>query len=110
MTLKINNKVEVVIPGIEYKIATKDGREFYITFLHKRSDGVIVDGTTNEDILSVIIDRIEKQNGKKSDRFNNKILFHLREAQRFLEDRSFYFKNLTKEKKQLLNNNKNEKS
>lgn len=106
-TTKINERVEGAIPGIEYKVTTTGGKDFYICFLHKLNTGEIVDGLTNEDLITILIDRIQRQNNKKSDRFNNKTLFNLREAQRHLEDRSFFFRNF-KRNRNILNNQNNE--
>jgi len=102
-SLKINERIESVIPGIEYKVTTTSGKEFYMCFLHKTTNGELHDGVTNEDLAAILIDRLEKQNNKKSDRFNNKAIFHLREAQRHLEDRGFFFRNY-KRKRDIIKN------
>jgi len=99
--LTITDRVEIVIPDIEYRIKTKDS-EFYFHFLHKTNNGEIRDGITNEDLMAILTNRIEGQNRKKADKFNNKILYHLREAQRWLEDRGFFYRNL-KARKQAIN-------
>ena len=42
---KINERVEILIPSIEYKITTTEGKNFYLTFLHKINDGSVLDNS-----------------------------------------------------------------
>jgi len=100
--MRLNERIEIMIQGIEYKVTTTKGKDFFLSFLHKDKDKLVVDGVLNEDLLDILVHRLEDQNSKKSDRFNNKTLFFLREAKRLLEERRFFYRNF-KLKQKLLN-------
>lgn len=86
---RINERIDITIPGIEYEVTTSDGKKFYLSFLHKTNEGVMIHGLTNEDVLDVVIHRLEQQNSVKSDHCNNRALYLLREGKRFLDQRRF---------------------
>jgi len=100
--MNLTERIKVVIQGTEYLIKTNSGKEFFISFMHKK-DNEIVDGLTNEDIVTILIHRMEQQSSVKSDMWSNKAIHFLREARRMIEERSFQMKNY-KYKKKILNN------
>ncbi len=101
--MKINDRIDVMIPGIEYQVKINEKKSFFLSFIHKTKNGDVMEGLTNEDVLMILIHRVEKQNSDKSDHFNNKALYSLREALRNIEQRRYNMRNF-KYKKKILNN------
>lgn len=66
-------------------------KEQLINFIEKERDGdssyLVQDGTTNEELIKVIIDRIEFLNEKRSCFENFNALNHLKEANFWLKER-----------------------
>lgn len=82
-----------IIPGHKYSLANMDGSpEQVLTFIRKEPrDGVfatVEDGTTNEEVLKVLIDRIQALNAKAACRENATCLTHLETALLWLEKRT----------------------
>lgn len=75
--------MQVVVPGHSYILKSMDGTNSqFLQFIKKEPiDGEFVtvqDGTTNEEVLEVLIDRIKCLDNKASSPFNAKCLDHLK--------------------------------
>jgi len=86
--------MQALIPSHKYSLANMDGTqpEQVLTFIRKEpQDGKFVtveDGTTNEEVLVVLIDRIKGLNEKAPCRENAICLTHLETALLWLEKRT----------------------
>lgn len=100
--MKLTERIDVMIPGIEYQVKINETKSFYLSFIHKTKTGNVTDGLTNEDVLAVLINRIEQQDSIKSDKFNNRTLYLLREALREIKERSYNMRNF-KNRNKILN-------
>lgn len=84
------------IPGHTYELSNfekKDEKGQVLQFIHKEPDEsneliTISDGTTNEDVLEVLIDRMNYLNNKFPCRENSIVLTHLETALLWLEKRT----------------------
>jgi len=59
-----------------------------LSFYEMRDDGTIINGTTNEEVIKVLIDRIRRMNAKFPCRENAVAIGKLREALSWLERRT----------------------
>lgn len=86
--------MQVLIPAHKYSLANMDGGrpEQVLTFIRKEPrDGKFVtveDGTTNEEVLAVLIDRIKGLNEKAPCRENDNCLVALELALAWLNKRT----------------------
>lgn len=87
--------MESTIPGYKYLVQNFEdpSKTQVISFIQKevQEDGslkLVEDGTTNEAVLNVLIDRVTFLNEKLSSEWNLRVLAHLKEALVILNDRS----------------------
>lgn len=85
--------MKTIVPGHKYSLANMDGSpDQILSFICKDArDGAFVtveDGTTNEEVLAVLIDRILCLNAKAPCRENEICLMHLDTALLWLEKRT----------------------
>lgn len=97
--------MKVIIPGHRYELGyfvnTKmKGQkiDFICTDKINNSPQMCFDGTTNEEVLAVLIDRLWFLNNKESCRENAIAITKLEEALMWLNKRSFDIKNATANK------------
>jgi hypothetical protein len=84
--------MDIVTPGHKYKLSHVDGPEletiqFYQKFASENPDEV-VDGTTNEEVLAVLIDRMKFLNGKFPSPHNESAISNLEDALAALNERT----------------------
>lgn len=96
---------KVLIPGLEYEISTSHQDEnkrmkFTLSFLHKDRNGDVVDGITTEDLIEILIDRLQVQNRNKSDRHTIEAMYSLNRARVNLDNRQQHMRKIK------FNNNK----
>ena len=85
--------MEVIIPGHQYLLDSFEGEDKQtLQFIHKESVNfvltTIADGTTNEEVLKVLIDRIKLLNEKFPCRENSIVITKLEESLMWLEYRT----------------------
>jgi hypothetical protein len=80
--IPLTHGVTVIEPGAIYGV-TGDT----ISFMHHDAGQKIIDGTTNEQMLVVMINRVEFQNDKLQCFENDAALWHLQEALKMFEKR-----------------------
>ena len=75
--------------GISYELKDfKGGGVQFLRFNTKSEDGTYVDGTTNEQVIHVLIKRLIQQVIKRPDPITQEAIDKLREAQQLLKDRT----------------------
>lgn len=80
--------MRVIIPGEKYAISTAQGVEVLDLIFCKSENGEFVDGLTNEEILHVLIHRMECMVKDKPSQENMNILTHLNQAKGWLTIRN----------------------
>lgn len=85
--------MQILVPAHKYELSSMDGTAPQVlTFIRKeQQDGKFVtveDGTTNEEVLAAVIDRIKGLNEKAPCRENSICLTHLETALLWLEKRT----------------------
>lgn len=80
-------------PGHDYEMHNMENGVQNIKFIHKVSDDngnltTINDGTTNEAVLQVLINRMQWLNAKMPSQYNEDVLLNLTEALKTLEKRT----------------------
>jgi hypothetical protein len=93
--------MRVVIPGERYAISTAQNVEVLELIFCKSENGKFIDGLTNEEVLEVLIHRMECMVKEKPSQENMNTLTHLNQAKGWLNIR-----NLNKLKKQRSNDNR----
>lgn len=85
----------IVTPGYKYKLASFTGKAFqelqFLETRHSADDGVtveIIDGTTNEEVLSALIDRLTFLQNKNPCRENAIVITKLEESLMWLNKRT----------------------
>ena len=87
--------MKVIVPGHRYELdSLEGGAPQQIQFIHKElvseeaSFRTVADGTTNEELLRVLIDRMHNLQNKAPCRENSIVLTHLEEALMWLDKRT----------------------
>lgn len=85
--------MRVIDPGHVYYLTDEEGDDFNaLQFVKKEDvDGKLVTvlhGSTNEDVLNVLIDRVKYLNGKVPSEYNDKVIEHLEAALFLLAERT----------------------
>jgi hypothetical protein len=89
--------MKVIVPGLSYELPNfenKDEAGQKLQFIHKQpkeegsTELITVDGTTNEDVLDVLIDRLNVQNAKFPCKENSIAITKLEEAKMWLHKRT----------------------
>ncbi len=87
--------VKVIVPGHEYEVSSADGKKVagVISFIQKKPNNkgvleLIKNGTSTEEVIKVLIDRVEFLDTKVSGKHNKKIVKLLKEALTELEART----------------------
>lgn len=91
--------MKIITPGHTYELANFESKETsqVLQFIHKEPDPLdptpgalrtVADGTTNEEVLAVLIDRLKFQNNKFPCRENEIAVTKLFEAAMWLDKRT----------------------
>jgi hypothetical protein len=82
--------MEVIVPGHAYKAANFDdpSTSQTIQFIQKDENGLIADGTTNEELMAILIDRLKTLQAKFPCRENSCAITHFEEGLMWLEKRT----------------------
>lgn len=90
--------MKIITPGYVYEVDNFDQKDVegqHISFIHKEPTSeadptlvTIVDGTTNEEVLSVLIDRLDFLYNKLPDNFTMEAIANLNKARQQLEART----------------------
>lgn len=72
--------MQIVIPGHVYKLEHLDGSDSQNLSFVNRNKGQECAGTTNQEVLRVLIDRIKFLDGQVRWELNDQIIWHLRMA------------------------------
>ena len=89
--------MNVIVAGHRYRVQSFENKGAYelIQFIHKepKQEGssefvTVCDGTTNEEVLKVLIDRMKYLNNKIECDENKQVISHLEESLKLLEERT----------------------
>lgn len=82
--------MQVIAPGHEYHLVNQSGNKIAGTlqFIHKKDGKLLKDGTTSEEVLKVLIDRIEHLDTVVKSKHNKTTVEHLKKALAAMEARS----------------------
>lgn len=82
--------MKVNVPGHNYSVANFENpdKDQTIQFIHKEPTGTICDGTTNEELLKVLIDRTKYLNEKFPCRENSIAITKMQEALMWFNERT----------------------
>lgn len=89
--------MNVIVAGHRYRVQNFENKGAYalIQFIHKepKQEGsselvTVCDGTTNEEVLKVLIDRMKYLNNKMECDENKQVISHLEESLKLLEERT----------------------
>lgn len=80
--------MKVIIPGERYGISTAQGVEVLELIFCKSENGEFIDGLTNEEILQVLIHRMECMVKDKPSQENMNILTHLNQSKGWMNVRN----------------------
>ena len=80
--------MQVIKPGTQYDIDTSNGAYVRITFCHKDEAGQFVHGITNEDLLTVLVDRMLHLVNRNDCQDNIQALLFIKQARQCLVNRN----------------------
>lgn len=84
--------MQVIVPGHKYNLSNMEGGEQILQFIQKEErNGVfetVMNGTTNEEVLAMLIDRLQNLNAKFPCRENSIVITKLEESLMWLNKRT----------------------
>ena len=88
--------MKIKVEGHVYELENFENKDTFqtLSFIHKVKDpdtfvlSTVTDGTTNEEVIKVLIDRLGYLNGKMQSSYNEEAILHLKLALEVLEKRT----------------------